>query len=287
MIRSIATFAFTLVLVIVHYSASAQRFFERNEYGLMVGASQYFGDLNPEYGFKSLRPAAGVYYRYYFNPYISTRINLGYAHLSGKDSDFKNPFQQIRNLSFENDIIEASVLGEFNFFYFMTGDKYRRFTPYMVLGLGVIYSDPYVKYNGRKEYLKPLNTEGQNISEYKGRNYNRVNMIMPFGAGVKYWIRPGVNLGFEVVHRFAFTDYLDDVSQTFVGENNFILPNGMSTTASELQDRSKVINGKRLGTPGRQRGDNATIDQYLMIQFGISFQLKSYRCPSDNPLWNQ
>ncbi|HRP89942.1 MAG TPA: DUF6089 family protein [Edaphocola sp.] len=287
MIKATRILIISLLLTTLHFGAFAQRFYDRNEYGIMAGAAQYFGDLNPEYGFKTVRPATGVFYRYYFNPYISTRVNLGYVQLAGKDSDFNNPFQKIRNLSFKNNIIEASVLGEFNFFYFMTGDKYRRLTPYMVFGLGAIYSDPFVDYNGRKEYLRPLHTEGQNLSAFKDRKYNKINMIMPFGAGVKYWLRPGINFGLELVHRFAFTDYLDDVSQTYVGEQHFLLPNGMATKASILQDRSTPVNGNKFGIAGRQRGDNATIDQYLMIQFGVSFQLKSYHCPSDNPLWNQ
>jgi hypothetical protein len=265
----------------------AQKFYERNEYGIMGGATQYFGDLNPEYGFKSVQPAVGAFYRYYFNPYISLRTGLTYTHLAYKDSYSKNPYQQVRNLSFNNDIVEASVLGEFNFFYFMTGVEGRSMTPYMVLGVGAIYSDPYVWYNGRRQYLKGLGTEGQFMEEYKDRRYNKVNVIAPFGAGVKTWLAPGINFGFEVVHRFAFTDYLDDVSTNYVGENRFTNPNGTPTTASILQDPSKTSNGTKLGIAGKQRGDKASIDQFLMAQITLSFQLKTYRCPSDNPLWSQ
>lgn len=263
----------------------AQKFFERQEYGLMAGAAQYFGDLNPEYGFKNIRPAGGIFYRYYFNPYISVRAGLSYVQLGYKDSYSDNSFQKTRNLSFQNNILEASVIGEFNFFRFQTGNIYHRFTPYMVLGAGALYSNPFTMYNGKKTYLKPLGTEGQNLADFKDRRYNKVNVVVPFGAGVKFWLAPGVNLGLELVHRFAFTDYLDDVSQTYVGVNSFT-PNGNPNTASALQDPSIIVNGQKLGRIGKQRGDNATIDQYLVGQITLSFQLKTYKCPSDNPIWD-
>lgn len=266
---------------------SAQRFYERNEYGIAAGASQYFGDLNPDYGFRSINPAVGAFYRYYFNPYISLRTGLNYTHLSYKDSYSDNPYQRARNLSFNNDIIEAIVMGEFNFFYYMTGDKQRRFTPYMVLGIGAIYSDPYVKLDGQRVNLKPLGTEGQYTEGYQSRRYNNINVVAPFGAGIKYWLAPGINLGLEFVHRFAFTDYLDDVSSTYVGEQRFLNPNGNPTRASILQDPSITADGSKLGIEGKQRGDRSSIDQYFMGQITVSFQLNTYRCPSEHPLWNQ
>lgn len=285
--RYYISFLFTAAVLFCTKNSFAQKFYERNEYGIMGGASQYFGDLNPEYGFNSINVAGGAFYRYYFNPYVSLRMGLNYTHLSCKDSYSDNPFQQARNLSFKNDIIELMAMGEFNFFYFMTGDEERRFTPYMVLGVGALYSNPYVIHGGRKVSLKGLGTEGQNFAEYADRKYSRVNAVIPFGAGIKYWIAPGINLGVEFVHRFALTDYLDDVSTNYVGEQRFLNPNGTPTTSSLLQDPSILPDGAKLGIEGRQRGDRATIDQYFIGQITLSFQLKTYRCPSDHPLWNQ
>lgn len=285
--NKLPNFLVAISLTLLQQNVFAQKFYERNEYGLMAGASQYFGDLNPEYGFNSVRPAVGAFYRYYFNPYISLRAGINYTHLTYKDSYSSNPYQKVRNLSFNNDVVEAMVLGEFNFFYFMTGVEGRRVTPYMVLGLGALYSNPYVNYNGRRQYLKGIGTEGQFMEEYKDRRYNKLNVIAPFGAGIKTWLAPGINFGFEVVHRFAFTDYLDDVSTNYVGEHRFLNPNGTATTASILQDPSISNNGTKLGIAGKQRGDKASIDQYLMAQITLSFQLKTYRCPSEHPLWNQ
>ena len=280
-------FVFLVVAVFSLNTSFGQRFYERNEYGVMAGASQYFGELNPGYSFKTTTPAFGGFFRYYFNPYVSMRMGLSFTQLSFKDSYSDKAVQKVRNLSFSNNIVEAMVLGEFNFVYFMTGTQGRRFTPYMVLGIGAVYSNPYVKQDGQKVFLQPLGTEGQNLADFKDRKYNKVNVVAPFGVGVKTWLAPGVNLGVELVHRFAFTDYLDDVSKNYVGINRLTGPNGESTPASNLQDPSLLQNGQKYGIEGRQRGDQAMIDQYLMGQITLSFQLKTYRCPSEHPLWNQ
>lgn len=57
--------------------------------------------------------------------------------------------------------------------------------------------------------------------------------------GVKYNLGRNVNLGFEVVHRFTSTDYLDDVSTTYAGVTAFPQKTpGVNTPAYLLQDRS-------------------------------------------------
>jgi len=48
-----------------------------------------------------------------------------------------------------------------------------------------------------------------------------------------------MNLGFEIVYRFTTTDYIDDVSKTYVGISQFpTLPDGSPSLAAVLQDRS-------------------------------------------------
>ncbi len=42
-------------------------------------------------------------------------------------------------------------------------------------------------------------------------------LVVPIGVGVKYALNERMNLGFEVVYRYTTTDYLDDVSKTYVG----------------------------------------------------------------------
>jgi hypothetical protein len=89
-----------------------------------------------------------------------------------------------------------------------------------------------------------------------------------------------VNFGFEIADRLTLTDYMDDVSATYVGAANFKGTPGFENVAYNLQDRSTELGGDALGRAGKQRGNSTSRDQYLMCTFTLSFQLKTYRCPA-------
>ena len=77
--------------------------------------------------------------------------------------------------------------------------------------------------------------------------------------------------------RLTTTDYLDDVSSTYVGVSNF----PKNSVAAALQDRSVEINPNNpLGIAGKQRGNTSSMDQYMIGELSISFNFTSYRCPS-------
>lgn len=272
-------FFLLLVLTVFTRTTRAQSFFSGTEYGIALGGSQYFGDLNDKYGFKYVRPAGGLFLRQHLNPYISARATLTYAKLGYDDKFNNNAYQKQRNLSFRNDIVELALQAEFNFVRFQTGDLSHRFAPYLTAGVGALYYSPYARLNDEKFYLRPLGTEGQNTETYSNRKYSHVTACVPVGAGFKYWVRPGFNFGFEVAHRLTFTDYLDDVSTTYVGDNNFPNDPQLNNAAFNLQDRSVENGGEKLGRAGKQRGNNHTNDQYLYVMFNLSFQLKVYKCP--------
>jgi hypothetical protein len=89
-----------------------------------------------------------------------------------------------------------------------------------------------------------------------------------------------MNIGIEIAHRFTTTDYLDDVSKTYVGSDKFpSLPDGQPSVAQLMQDRSYET-GEIIGIEGRQRGVPKQKDQYLIAELTFSFNLTSYRCPT-------
>jgi len=269
---------FVISILVTGISATAQTFFTGTEYGVMFGGSQYFGDLNTNYGFQTVHPAVGVFTRYHINPYISVKGVVNYTQVSYSDAYNTDPFEKERNLSFASNIVELAAQAEFNFFRFATGEDGSRFTPYLTGGLGVFYYNPYTYYNGQKYFLRPLGTEGQNAGY--GRHYSSFSACFPIGAGVKYWLKPGLNLGFEIADRLTLTDYIDDVSSTYVGADKFPSDPRYQNIAAILQDRSTQTDPNQpLGRAGKQRGDNSSYDQYLMFQVTVSFQLKTYKCP--------
>lgn len=260
--------------------AKAQNYYGAGEFGVSAGAAQYFGDLNDEYGFKFLRPATGVFVRYHMNPFICLRGSLTYARVGYSDHLSNNPYNRLRNLDFQSDIFELAAQAEFNFFRFGTGEIGNRFTPYLTGGVGVFYYNPFTEYNGRRYYLRNIGTEGQ-LAGFDDRKYSRFSICFPIGVGIKYWIRPGINLGFEISDRLCLTDYLDDVSTTYIGSDYFPNDPQVPNPAFILQDRSYEIDPQHtLGRPGKQRGNSNTKDQYMMFMVHLSFQLKVYKCPA-------
>ncbi|MBX3239975.1 MAG: outer membrane beta-barrel protein [Chitinophagaceae bacterium] len=259
---------------------------QEGEFGVTLGAAHYFGDLNTRAALNRPKPAVGVFFRKQFGEYIAVRLGLHYAQVGYSDIYGSNEFQKRRNLSFNSNIWEATIQGDFNFMRFVPGEPGFGFTPYVTLGIGAFNYDPYAYLGGRKYYLRPLATEGQGSAAYPGsRQYSAVALCLPLGMGVKYNVAPNINLSLEVAYRFTNTDYLDDVSsyyapdafpQTIPGD-----PNNTPSTWYLLQDRSyETGDGIRIGTKGRQRGFNKQLDAYVIAEVGIAFTLTSYRCPT-------
>jgi len=262
---------------------------QQGEFGVTAGGAHYFGDLNNRAAFNRPKPAFGVFYRKQFSNYISARISGHFAQLGYSDTYSKNEYQRLRNLSFNTNIYEIAVQGDFNFFKFTPSDPAHSFTPYVTLGVGVFNFDPYAYYNDRKIYLRPLGTEGQNLPSTGRKPYSTTALCVPFGAGIKYNLTQKINISFEVAHRFTFTDYIDDVSTTYVDPSLF--PSGPpdalgNPTRSDVQlmaDRSyEVNNGHNFFTAGQQRGFAKQKDQYIIAEVGVSFNISAYHCPTAN-----
>lgn len=251
------------------------------EFGVTVGAAHYFGDLNTKAALNRPKPALGAFFRKQFGNYVALRAAIHYARVGYSDIYSTNDYQKRRNLSFNSDIWEFALMGDFNFFKFVPGEPGYQFTPYVTLGAGVFSYDPYAYLNNNKYFLRPLGTEGQGSTAYPGRKpYKPLAVCFPLGMGIKYNINRNLNLTFEVTYRYTTTDYLDDVSTTYAGAAAFPpLPNGQPTVAYLLQDRSYET-GTPIGTEGTQRGFSGQKDSYVIFEAGIAFTLTSYHCPS-------
>jgi hypothetical protein len=280
----------TLVLLTVtglsslFVSGQREAVVQEGEFGVGVGAGHYFGDLNTRAHLNRPKIAATAFFRKNFGNYIALRVGASFAQLGYSDIyNDHNDYMKARNLSFNSNVWELAVQGDFNFFRFMPGEPGYNFTPYVTFGIGVFNYDPFAMLAGQKHFLRPLNTEGQGSSLYPDRKpYGSMAFSIPMGVGFKYCINESINVGFEVVHRVTGTDYLDDVSTTYVDPSIFPpLPDGSPSPAYLLHDRSYEI-GEPIGIPGRQRGVSTQKDQFITGIFYISFNLQSYRCPSAN-----
>lgn len=274
-------FLFTACLFASAVFAQPQATVYEGEFGFSVGLAHYFGDLNTQAAINRPKMVVGGFFRKQFGDYVGVRIGAHFAQLGYSDKYSDNEYQLRRNLSFNTNIFELALQGDFNFFRFEPGNPNYAFTPYVTLGVGLFNYDPYAFLDGQKHFLRPLGTEGQGSSLYPERQpYSNVALCFPIGMGIKYNLRNNINLTVEISHRFTRTDYLDDVSTTFAGPDAFpTQPNGQPTVAFLLQDRSYET-GAPIGEAGRQRGFSGQRDQYIFAQVGLSFAITSYRCPT-------
>ncbi len=280
----IRKFLVILVALVLTTSVKAQ-WLESNvhegEFGVSAGIAHYFGDLNTRSAINRPKASFGAFFRKQFNNYIGVKIAANYAFLAYSDVYSKNEVQKTRNLSFNTNIWELSVSGDFNFFKFYPGVEGYTYTPYISLGVGLFTYDPYAYLNDEKYNLRSLGTEGQGSTNYPDRKpYGTTALCIPLAVGFKYNLSEKTNFFMEVGYRFTGTDYLDDVSGTYApdADNFSALPNGNPSPASLLADRSYEF-GTPIGIKGRQRGNSSQKDAYVMAHVGVSFNISSYRCP--------
>ena len=278
-----AVVAFSVAIFFNSSSLNAQNtIVQEGEFGFGIGAGHYFGDLNTRARLNRAKIAGTIFFRKNLGNYIAARISATFAQLGYSDQYNKNnTYMYSRNLSFNSKVWELTLQGDFNFFRFMPGDPDYRFTPYITLGAGIFSFDPYAYLKGEKIPLRPLSTEGQGSALYPDRKqYSSMAICIPFGAGIKYSFNERVNIGFEVLHRFTNTDYLDDVSKTYVDPSVFPLnPDGSVSNAQLLSDRSYEL-GEPIGIPGRERGMSRQKDQFITAMVHLTFNLQSYKCPT-------
>jgi opacity protein-like surface antigen len=275
-------FLVVLAFLVPVFATAQQGYVQEGEFGFGLGVAHYFGDLNTRANINAPKFAAMGFFRKNFGNYIALRVSAAYARIGYSDIyNKRNEYMRRRNLSFNSNIWELALQGDFNFYKFLPYDENTRFTPYITFGLGLFSYDPFAYLGGQKYYLRTLGTEGQGSAAYPDRKpYSTMAFSIPLGVGIKYNVNDRMNVGFEIVHRFTNTDYLDDVSKTYVESSVFPPnPDGTPSVGQLLSDRSYET-GALIGSKGIQRGMSKQKDQFMTAIVYLSFNLQSYKCPS-------
>jgi len=255
----------------------------QREIGIFGGASYYLGDLNTRTHFVYSKPAAGAFFRMAMTYRYAFRFGFNYGSVWASDSKSGELNQIERDLHFKSDIYEAHALYEFNFVDYRIGKDKLYFTMFLFAGIGGYYMNPKADLGSGYVNLTSLNTEGQGSTLYPDRKpYKSMALCFPIGGGIKYALNDRINIGFEVLHRITNTDYIDDVSTTYVESSLFPAnPDGSTSNGLLLSDRSYEL-GTPIGIPGRQRGNSKQKDQYVTAMLHLTFNLQSYKCPTAN-----
>lgn len=268
----------TLFLALILTCFAAISFAQQNEFGIWVGGSTYFGDLNTQTSFRYTKPSAGAYYRFNYDPRLSAKLQASYGRIEGSDATSDNYFQRQRNLSFFSDVFEAALTAEFNFLDFSSTNPKHFFSPYLCGGFGVFTFDPRTEYNGDEYRLQPIGTEGQGLPQFPDREpYKLVSTAWIVGGGFKFKLNKNFSTFIEIANRKTHTDYLDDVSKTYPSRQ--ILYNEGGPLKVILSDRSLEVSDVPVGATNKMRGDEKKRDDYLMFGIGLSFTINNYKCP--------
>ncbi len=233
-----------------------------------VGVTYYQGDLSPlpvRFSFSKGHPAIGMSFGIETNKFFSIHTKFLKGTLSGTDSEASGQGRRRRNLHFETYLYEVGIISEFYFNAFIKPlDKYG-IQLYYTTGINVFHFNPKARYNGEWVALQPLGTEGQGDNSLPGnkQKYSLTQVNLPFGLGVKFNLSNSLIMGFEVVPRMTFTDYLDDVSGEYVNYEQLKSSNGALSAALANRTGEYLESEPIQVATGTQRGDPNDNDWYL------------------------
>jgi hypothetical protein len=245
---------------------------QRWHINLTAGLSNYSGDLQGKaYTFDQSFFAYGAGVQYDITRNFSAISNI-YIMKVGATDQYNNPDLVFRNLSFQSNITEWNLLGEYTFLDITQ----KKFSPFVFIGIAVFHNNPYAYDTlGQKVYLKPLSTEGEGLPQYPGQKpYSETQFSIPIGGGIKFRVSEDVVLAWEVGFRKTFTDYIDDVSTDYVDQT--ILQNEKGGLAVEMAYRANELKGGAPYPPaGTTRGGPKYKDVYYYTGIRVSIALIS------------
>jgi len=278
-------FVLPLLLALIPVLSKAQY----AEIGLLGGGMSYNGDLaEVAFRIEETHPSIYGFLKYNFNPYFGIKAQAGYGRISGGDQNSSRSYANLRNLSFTSDIYEGAILAELNIIGFNAKRLKERFSPYVFAGPTVFRFNPRAFFQGQWVELQPLGTEGQGTEAYPERDpYKLTQFGVAGGAGVRYAVTENWTLGLEFKITKTWTDYLDDVSTTFVAQEILIAENGI--LAWNLSNRTgEYLNTEPLNWDDTvQRGNPDIKDWFAVAGITVSRNLirpprggKNVRCPT-------
>lgn len=187
--------AYLLLLVLMPICTMADDDLEyKLEVGGGLGPCFYKGDANSTpFGHMSLM--GGVMVRRVFNPRMVLKSNLAVGNVRGNSSGVFIPSDAYTpgadggmptKVNFNRNLMDLGAQFEFNFWGYGMDRGYKgfsRITPYITMGAG--------------------------LTMIMGGGGVNAGLNIPMGVGVKYKVRPRLNIGAEWTFRFTTSDKLD------------------------------------------------------------------------------
>jgi len=145
--------------------------------------------------------------------------------------------------------------------------------------------------------LRKLGTEGQYSTlnpgdpNYGIKPYKAIQVAIPFGFGARFRLNEVMDFWADIGFRYTFTDYIDDVSQDYVGLEKFTNPlsQAMSYRTNEIPGYPKNpvntpsgivveagyghVNAPGTQDPFNMRGSKNQRDIYMVTSFRLTYIL--------------
>ena len=312
-VRLIVLFCFTVLFSLASSAQSITLSNGKLELGVGIGPAFFLGDLGGNHGegttfvkdvnLPLTKLSKGIFINIFPADWIGFRVAANHSQIEGIDSLIKNTggaeiFRKNRNLTFRSNISEAYIAMELYPTFFMErySDMLGKFRPYGIIGVGVFHYNPqglYFEPSGNSKWvdLRPLRLEGQGMAEYPDRKpYKLTQLEIPMGFGAKYYIKENMYIGFEILHRKTFTDYVDDVSTRYIDPAYFdvYLTPAQAQMAKQLAFRESFHNPSAARPYiNDQRGDPKENDAFFSSILRMGWRLggtnpgvmKQMRCP--------
>lgn len=307
----------TIILLFLYSAADAQWFKtrwknKRNEIGGGIGVTNFMGDLGgankigsngiSDFDFRATRPTLHVDYRYYILQSLAAKAGLTYGWVGGSDENTEEQFRNNRNAHFRSPIVELAAQVDWFFFeQSRTGQVHNLKGArgalnmdigfYIFAGVSGFYFNPKAKltevYNpelieagleaDNKWYaLRKIGTEGQGYFPTR-KKYSPISVAVPFGLGIRHNLNSDMSIEFEYGFRKTFTDYIDDVSTSYVDPDVFEGDDALVakhfSNPSPSADPDHPLHSST--SPGEQRGNPKENDAYMFGIFSFKYKLTS------------
>lgn len=239
---------------------------------LAGGFSNYSGDIQKkQFTLSGVHGALSVGATYNIIGKLALRASYSYTNVGADDKNSADKNFLARNLNFQTALHEAAMMLEYDIL------NLNEFpvSPFVFAGTGVYKFNPYT-YNSNREkvFLEPLSTEGQGLEEYPDRKrYKLLQLSLPVGGGLKYALSDDVHIGVEMGFRKLFTDFLDDLSTTYVDQDVLLRRRGQQ--AVDLAFRGDELKNSTRQYPPHNttRGNKKSNDGYYFGLVRLSFRM--------------
>lgn len=264
-------------------------FAQRHEIGVFGGGANVIGDIGksdyinplPVRGtggniLDKLPMAMGIIYRFNFNPHMGLRANAMYGKVVGSDITAPESYKKERGYAFRNNIIEGSIVFEYNLFDINNFPEYGSIhSPYIFGGIGAFMYDE-MKYNVTHTFARDednvIITPTRIDTKITSTAKKTTKFSIPFGVGYKYKFRENFVISAEVGFRYTQTDNLD---YSFSNETDFTFDIEPGLDEAQIEELNSNI------IKSRQFGNMSNYDWYVFTGLTLTYTFGRQPCYCD------